>query len=143
VVIATVWFTCWYLGLMGEQPELIRSRQAGWGVLVLGSELAAMIKEGLPVPGSVGDILAHAKAWRDADTMIGIEDVDPWGSPYFFEVVPDPKFCGENCLKVVVRSFGPNRRDDLGKVDDRQATAAVVLPLSQPSDKPAAAGRQP
>ena len=142
VVMAAVWCACWYLGLIADDPAFIRARRARWGVVVIGSELLKMIEEGLPVPGSVGEIIAHAKAWRDSDSMIGVAEIDPWGSPYFFEVVSDRKFCVEDCLKCVVRSFGPNRRDDLGKADDIQTIGQAWPSRAERRNKPADAARQ-
>ena len=107
------------------------------------SQLVGTINGGLPVPGSVAEIITQAKARLSSEMMIGKAETDPWGSPYFFEVVSDRKFCGDECLKVVVRSFGPNRRDDLGKADDIQTIGRARPPLAEQRNKPTAAARQP
>lgn len=139
--LAAAWFTCDFLVLMPQRSD--RARTAIGGISMIGNELCKTINEGLPVPGSVAEIIAQAKAWQDSQSMIGVAETDPWGSPYFFEVVSDRKFCGDECLKVVVRSFGPNRRDDLGKADDIQANYAAWPSRAERRNKPADGARQP
>ena len=138
---AAAWFACDFLVLMPQRSA--RARRAIGNVTLFSDELVGMIEEGLPVPGSVAEIFAHAKAWRSSQMMIGKAETDPWGSPYFFEVVPGREFCGDECLKVVVRSFGPNRRDDLGKADDIQRIRPAWPSRAERRNKPAAAARQP
>ena len=120
---AAAWFMCDRLVLMPQRDS--KARTAIGGIQMIGNELVRAINGGLPVPGSVAEIIAQAKARLSSQMMIGKAETDPWGSPYFFEVVSDRKFCGDECLKVVVRSFGPNRRDDLGKADDIQGIYAA------------------
>lgn len=140
--LAAAWFTCDFLVLMPQRSD--RARRAIRNVTLFRDELGVMIEEeGLAVPGTVGEIIAHAKAWRNSQEMIGKAETDPWGSPYFFEVVSGREYCGDDCLKVVVRSFGPNRRDDLGKADDIQTIGRARPPLAEQRNKPAAAARQP
>jgi hypothetical protein len=57
----------------------------------------------------------------------GIDGIDPWGSPYFFEVVSNQSY-GETGRNIVVRSFGPNRQDDSGMGDDVQAIEIALVP---------------
>lgn len=110
---------------------------------MIGNELCETINGGLPVPGSVAEIIAQAKARLSSEMMIGKAETDPWGSPYFFEVVSGREYCGDDCLKVVVRSFGPNRRDNLGKADDIQMIYAAWPRRAEQRNKPAAGARQP
>lgn len=127
---AAAWFTCDFLVLMPQRSD--RARRAIHNVTSFRDELGVMIEEeGLPVPGTVGEIIAHAKARLSSQMMIGKAETDPWGSPYFFEVVSGREYCGDDCLKVVVRSFGPNRRDDLGKADDIQTIGRARPPLAE------------
>ena len=137
---AAAWFACDFLVLMPQRDD--RARRAIRGMSMIGNELCKTINEGLPVPGSVAEVIAQAKAWQDSQSMIGVAEIDPWGSPYFFEVLPDRKFCGDDCLKVVVRSFGPNRRDDLGRPDDIQGIYAAWPRRAERRDNPADAARQ-
>ncbi len=120
---AAAWFMCDHLVLMPQRDS--KARTAIGGIQMIGNELVRAINGGLPVPGSVAEIIAQAKARLSSEMMIGKAEIDPWGSPYFFEVVSDREFCGDECLKVVVRSVGPNRRDDLGKADDIQGIYAA------------------
>ena len=138
---AAAWFTCDFLVLMPQRSD--RARRAIQGITLIANELCKTINEGLPVPGSVAEIIAQAKAWQDSQKMIGIAESDPWGSPYFFEVVSGRGDCGDDCLKVVVRSFGPNRRDDLGKADDIQMIGHALSSRAERRNKPADGARQP
>ena len=138
---AAAWYTCDFLVLMPQRAD--RARTAIGGISTIGNELCKTINEGLPVPGSVAEIIAQAKAWQDSQSMIGVAETDPWGSPYFFEVVSGRGYCGDDCLKVVVRSLGPNRRDDLGKADDIQTIGQAWPSRAEQRNKPAAAARQP
>lgn len=138
---AAAWFTYDRLVLMPQRGS--RARTAIGGIQMIGNELVEAINGGLPVPGSVAEIIAQAKARLSSEMMIGKAETDPWGSPYFFEVVSDRKYCGDECLKVVVRSFGPNRRDDLGRPDDIQGIYAAWPSRAEQRNKPADAARQP
>jgi len=138
---AAAWFACDFLVLMPQRSD--RARTAIQNVTLFRNVLGGMIEEGLPVPGSVAEIIARAKAWRTSEEMIGIAETDPWGSPYFFEVVSGRGYCGDECLKVVVRSFGPNRRDDLGKGDDIQTIGPAWPSRAERRNKPADGARQP
>ena len=138
---AAAWFTCDFLVMMPQRSD--RARRAIQNVTLFRNVLVGMIEEGLPVPGTVGEIIAQAKVWRTSEEMIGIAETDPWGSPYFFEVVSGRGYCGDECLKVVVRSFGPNRRDDLGKADDIQTIGQAWPSRAEQRNKPADGARQP
>lgn len=139
--VAAAFFACDFLFIMPQKRD--RTRRAIQNVTLFRDVLGAMIEEGLPVPGSVAEIIAQAKAWHSSEMMIGTAETDPWGSPYFFEVVPDREYCGDDCLKMVVRSFGPNRRDDLGKADDIQMIYPAWPRRAEQRNTPAAAARQP
>jgi hypothetical protein len=117
-------FEAWYRFVL--IPASIRGHRVVNAITALGNELCIMIQdEGLPVPQSVGDILDHARA-SGSDHMNGMDGIDPWGSPYFFKVVPSQSY-GETGRDIVVRSFGPNRRDDSGMGDDSQWIEEVIL----------------
>jgi hypothetical protein len=117
-------FEAWYRFVL--IPASIRGHRVGFAIQALKNELRIMIQdEGLPVPQSFGDILDHARA-RGSDRVNGMDGIDPWGSPYFFEVVPSQSY-GETGRDIVVRSFGPNRRDDSGMGDDSQEIEQVIL----------------
>lgn len=138
---AAAFFTCDFLFIVPQKRD--RTRRAIQNVTLFRNALGAMIEEGLPVPGTGGEIIAQAKAWHSSEMMIGKAEIDPWGSPYFFEVVSGREYCGDDCLKVVVRSFGPNRQDDLGKADDIQTIGPAWPSRAEQRNKPAAAARQP
>jgi hypothetical protein len=118
-------FEAWYRFVL--IPASMRVHRVVNAIQALKNELRIMIEdEGLPVPQSVGDILNHARA-RGSDRVNGIDGIDPWGSPYFFEVVPN-QFYGETGRSIVVRSFGPNRQDDSGMGDDVQGIEIALVP---------------
>jgi hypothetical protein len=73
------------------------------------------------------------------------EGVDPWGSPYFYQVSEELTRGGLCHYKVTLRSFGPNRRDDGGDDDDIQRTydVLVVLPPSNGLDDAAGVRESP
>ncbi len=139
---AAAFFTCDFLFIVPQKRD--RTRRAIQNITLFRDELGVMIEEeGLPVPGTVGEIIAHAKARLRSQMMRGKAETDPWGTPYFFEVVSGREYCGDDCLKVVVRSFGPNRRDDLGKADDIQLICPAWPRRAEQRNKPTAAARQP
>ena len=124
VAFMAVAFEAWYRFVL--IPASIRGHRVGFAIQAIRNELRIMIQdEGLPVPQSFGDILDHARA-SGSDHMNGMDGIDPWGSPYFFEVVPSQSY-GETGRDIVVRSFGPNRRDDSGMGDDSQEIEQVIL----------------
>jgi hypothetical protein len=138
---AAAWFTFDFLVMMPQRSD--RARRAILGISLIADELCKTINEGLPVPGTVAEIIAQAKARLSSEMMMGKAETDPWGSPYFFKVVSGREYCGDDCLKVVVRSLGPNRRDDLGKVDDIQTIGQAWPSRAEQRNKPADAARQP
>ena len=135
-IVPAVWLA-WYLFVL--QPDWARSHRACGAVTAIRGALNNMVYEGLVVPDSVDEITAYARK-RGLDAA---NDIDPWGSPYLFQVVPDPEAGGEGCLRVIVRSLGRNRCDDLGNGDDIQGVCLVWPSLAQRDDKPAAGARQP
>ncbi len=93
-------------------------------MLDIRGEITTMEMTGKPVPMSVLDVLQHAERSRDKTDvnwrqLIGI---DPWGTPYLVEAIRDPAYSTYS-YRMNVRSFGPNRRDDLGTKDDLQISA--------------------
>jgi hypothetical protein len=89
-----------------------------------------MTSEGVRVPSSIDGVIDHARASGHVrNSAIAILDGrDPWGSPYYVDAVLDHRYCGEGCYRITVRSFGPNRRDELGEGDDIQLTAPGFPP---------------
>lgn len=93
-------------------------------------EIRSMTLEGVKVPRSIEGIIEHARAHGDIrNTVVArLDGCDPWGSPYYVDAVLDHHYCGDGCYRITVRSFGPNRRDELGKGDDIQLNAPGFPP---------------
>lgn len=71
-------------------------------------------------PQSVEEVLANQKT-AGLKYYAKMTGLDPWGMPYHVETHKD-RNCPrkEGCYLVVIRSYGPNRRDDFGVGDDPQ-----------------------
>jgi len=97
-------------------------------VLLILGEIEAMALKEQSMPKSIEDVLTHAQRSGDSD-VAKLSGLDPWGTPYCIEVVRDPSY-SHLFYRLTVRSFGRNRRDDLGKGDDLQLRRPGWVPLS-------------
>jgi hypothetical protein len=104
-------------------PEWDRRRLALNAVIEIANETFTAIKEGKPLPLSLEDIIERLRA-KKGSRVHGV--LDPWGSRYVFDIMPNGN--GGGVLVITVRSCGRNRRDELGKGDDIRSIVEVITP---------------
>jgi len=119
VVVCIAGFACLYgmavfFLLLPESKSVLMERRARRQMLDIQLEIIRMLVTENLMPMSLQDVLQHAE--RSGDPLTGI---DPWDTPYLVEAIRDPAY-STSSYRMNVRSFGPNRRDDLGKKDDLQ-----------------------
>jgi hypothetical protein len=112
----------WSAAVVG--PESDRGRRALCAVQEIANGLFVAIKEGKPLPLSLEDVIERLRANKESCVVHGV--LDPWGSRYVFDIMPNGN--GGGILVITVRSFGRNRRDDLGEGDDIRSIVEVITP---------------
>jgi hypothetical protein len=138
------WFLATCLGVVLGLAVLYRWSAVDYGKrssahmqmsIILG-QLGDMASEGVAMPTTIEEVLVHARASSDrrssdrrSSDLAKLSGRDPWGSPYQVECVLDPKYCGKDCYRLTVRSFGRNGRDNLGAWDDLQVSGPGWLPV--------------
>jgi hypothetical protein len=102
----------------------LRVRLARVEIAELHGEVVRMGNEGITAPLTLTDVIAHSRvsALADSAYCARMHGRDPWGNEYFVDSFVDDGSHGfTNETVVVVRSFGPNMRDDAGRGDDINA----------------------
>lgn len=142
VVVCIAGFACLYgmavfFLLLPESKRVLMERRARQQMLYLQLEIVRMLVTENLMPMSLQDVLQHAE--RSGDPLTGI---DPWGTPYLVEAIRDPAY-STSSYRMTVRSFGPNRRDDLGKRDDLQISTPGWVQAPPDMEPPRQLGEPP
>ena len=142
VVVCIAGFACLYgmavfFLLLPESKRVLMERRARQQMLSVQLEIVRMLVTKNLMPMSLQDVLQHAE--RSGDPLTGI---DPWGTPYLVEAIRDPAY-STSSYRMNVRSFGPNRRDDLGKRDDLQISTPGWVQAPPDMEPPRKLGEPP
>lgn len=149
VVVCIAGFACLYgmavfFLLLPESKTVLMERRARQQMFEIVGEIFYMEMIGKPVPTSVQDVLQHAERSGDPADIDWrpLTGIDPWGTPYLVEAIRDPAYSTYS-YRMNVRSFGPNRRDDLGKKDDLQISRPGWVQAPPDMEPPRKLGEPP